>query len=169
MSDDETKRLVRWLADVEAIKQLKHTYCGLCDDNYAADPLAALFTEDAVWDGGPIGSHEGREAIRTFFQGSSARVPFALHLVTNPVIEVDGDTATGKWYLWEPLVYALPGGQEAWWMSARYDDTYRRTPDGWRFQRVKITMRMLAPYAKGWGEARITDVYAALREGRGAA
>lgn len=163
MSDEDTRRLVRRLADIEAIRQLKHVYCGLCDDNYDADPLAALFTEDAVWDGGPIGRHEGREAIRRFFLGSSKRVPFALHLVTNPIIEVDGDTATGRWYLWEPLVYAMPGGNEAWWMSARYDDRYRRTAEGWKFAHVTITMKMLAPYDQGWGGTRLHDAYGKVR------
>ena len=132
MTDPDTARLVRELADIEAIRQLKHRYCALCDANYDADPLAELFTEDAVWDGGPIGAHTGREAIRSFFRGSPNRVPWALHMVTNPIIEVDGDSATGQWYLWEPLVYALPEGNEAWWMSARYDDRYRRTPQGWK-------------------------------------
>lgn len=164
MSDDQTMKLVRQLADIEAIKQLKHVYCDLCDDDYDANPLAELFTEDAVWDGGPIGAHVGREAIRDFFKGTPARVRFALHMVTNPIITVEGDCATGRWYLWEPLVYALPGGDEAWWMSARYDDRYRRTGTGWKFERVAITMKMLAPYEKGWGGARITDVYAELRQ-----
>lgn len=163
MIDDDTARLVRRLADIEAIRQLKHRYCGLCDDGYDADPLAELFTEDAVWDGGPIGAHHGREAIRAFFRGSSARVPFALHLVTNPIIDVDGDAATGRWYLWEPLAYAFPDGERAYWMSARYDDRYRRTAQGWKFERVAITMKMLAPYDEGWAPARIRDVYAALR------
>lgn len=164
MPDADTKKQIQWLADIEAIRQLKHVYCGLCDDNYDADPLAALFTEDAVWDGGPIGMHHGREAIRRFFQGSPARVPWALHMVTNPIIQVDGDAATGRWYLWEPLVYALPGGNQAYWMSARYDDVYARTVDGWKFKRVTISMKLLAPYDKGWGAERITDVYAAFRK-----
>lgn len=164
MPDADTKKQIQRLADIEAIKQLKHVYCGLCDDNYDADPLAALFTEDAVWDGGPIGMHHGREAIRRFFQGSPARVPWALHMVTNPIIEVDGDAATGRWYLWEPLVYALPGGNQAYWMSARYDDVYARTVDGWKFKRVAISMKLLAPYDRGWGAERITDVYAAFRK-----
>ena len=40
MTDEDTARLVRRLADIEAIRQLKHRYCGLCDDGYDADPLA---------------------------------------------------------------------------------------------------------------------------------
>ncbi len=46
---------------------------------------------------------------------------------------------------------------------ARYDDRYRRTAQGWKFERVAITMKMLAPYDEGWAPARIRDVYAALR------
>jgi uncharacterized protein (TIGR02246 family) len=159
MQTDDTAKLVRWLADIEAIKQLKHTYCGFCDAGYDADGIASLFTEDAVWDGGPMGTHDGREAIRTFFQGSSKRVPFALHMVVNPIIQVDGDTATGSWYLWQPMVYALPEGEHAYWMSARYDDRYRRTPQGWQFERVAITLKVLAPYEKGFAGNRIDDVY----------
>ena len=106
-----------------------------------------------------MGTHDGREAIRTFFQGSSKRVPFALHMVVNPIIQVDGDTATGSWYLWQPMVYALPEGEHAYWMSARYDDRYRRTPQGWQFERVAITLKVLAPYEKGFAANRIDDVY----------
>ena len=58
----------------------------------------------------------------------------------------------------------MPWGNEAWWMSDRYDDRYRRTPQGWKFERVAITMKLLAPYAGGWGEARINDVYRAFRK-----
>lgn len=40
---------------IESIKQLEARYCAACaacDDGYDPDRLAALFTEDAVWDGG---------------------------------------------------------------------------------------------------------------------
>ena len=46
---------IQRLEDIEAIKQLKARYCGLCDDGYPADDLAELFTEDAIWDGGALG------------------------------------------------------------------------------------------------------------------
>jgi uncharacterized protein (TIGR02246 family) len=154
--------LLQRLLDAEAIRHLKHRYCALCDANYDADGLAALFTEDAVWDGGLMGVHHGREAIRRFFTGSSARVPFALHMVTNPIIAVEGDRASGSWYLWQPMVYTLPGGEQAYWMSARYDDRYVRVEQEWLFERVTISLRMLAPYASGWAPDRITNVYGGL-------
>ena len=95
MSLEDLERRVKVLEDIEEIKRLKRTYCAYCDDNYDADALAALFTEDAVWDGGMRGKNEGREAIRSFFQQAPQRLPFALHMVLNPIIEVEGDTAKG--------------------------------------------------------------------------
>jgi hypothetical protein len=83
-------------------------------------------------------------------------------MVTNPIIEVDGDTATGSWYLWQPMVYALPEGDQAYWMSVRYDDRYRREPQGWRFEYVRITLKVLSPYDQGFAKARIADVYGTL-------
>lgn len=63
---------VRRLEAVEAIRRLKSRYCQLCDDGYSPDALAALFTKDAVWAGGPQrGVHQGQQAIRAFSSGSA--------------------------------------------------------------------------------------------------
>lgn len=142
---------IRKLLDIEEIKQLKARYAAACDDDYAPDVLAALFTEDAVWDGAFMGHAQGREAIRQFFAGASAMVAFAVHGISNPIIEVDGDRATGRWYLFQPM--AMRGGDQAYWFCARYDDLYVRTADGWKFQSVKITPRAFSPYDAGFGKA----------------
>jgi len=147
---------VQRLEDIEAIRVLKHRYATLCDEGYQADPLAALFTEQAIWDGGMLGRFEGREAIRAFFAGCATTVPFAIHHLGNPIIEVSGDEATGHWFLLEPLVFAK--GSQAFWMAARYHDRYLRTPDGWRFADVKIELTMLSPYEAGFGKARIAEL-----------
>ena len=141
------------LEAVEAIRLLKARYCALCDADYPPDELAVLFTEDAVWDGGPFGTHRGRAAIRAFFSGSADRVAFAIHHVTNSAIEVTGETATGTWYLWQPMV--MRPGERALWLAARYEDRYVRTPEGWRFAHVRVVVRMLAPYEAGFGPERI--------------
>ncbi len=138
------------LEDIEAIQQLKYRYAALCDQDYEADGLAELFTQDAIWDGGSMGLNEGREAIRTFFRATPAVMPFAIHHVINPAIQVDGDQATGCWYLWQPCVVAE--GNQAVWMAGRYDDQYRREEGGWRFSHVKIELRMLSPYEDGWAK-----------------
>ena len=94
MSLEDIERRLRALEDLEEIKSLKARYCAYCDDNYDADKIASLFVEDAIWDGGIRGKAEGRDEIRNFFINASGRLPFAIHMVMNPIIEVNGDTAT---------------------------------------------------------------------------
>jgi ketosteroid isomerase-like protein len=149
-SDPEAQ--IRRLADIEALKTLKHRYAAYCDDGYNADGIASLFTEDAVWDGGPFGRFEGREAIREFFTGLPEAVDWACHYMLNPVIEVDGDAATGAWLLWQPLV--LKKDSQAMWISARYDDTYVRVGDEWLHKSVEVDIQAFSPYEKGFGKMR---------------
>lgn len=80
------------------------TECAHCDEPYDPDGIASLLTEDGVWDGGPFGLAEGHEGIRTFFAEVSNQVSFANHYVSTPIIEIDGDNATGRWDLWQPMV-----------------------------------------------------------------
>jgi len=84
---DELQNRVRILVDADAIRNLKARYAAYCDDNYNPDKIAELFVEDAVWESGPLGRFEGREAIRQFFQGASKIFTFALHYGLNPQIE----------------------------------------------------------------------------------
>ncbi len=156
MRQDDFEARLRWLEDIEHLKQLKYRYAGYCDDDYDAEQLAPLFTENAIWDGGPMGRYEGREAIREFFAGTSSVVPFAIHHVTNPILEIDGDRATGRWYLWQPVVFAQ--GNQALWMAARYDDVYRREDGVWRFEHVTVTLRMLSPYEQGFAKLRMAEI-----------
>jgi len=156
MSTTDIERRLRRLEDLEAIRQLKHRYAAYCDDGYDAERLAPLFVEDAVWNGGVLGRFEGREAIRRFFVSCSKLVPFAIHQVTNELLEIDGDRATGRWYLWEPIVFAK--GDQALWMAARYDDRYRRVHGTWLFETVTIELRLLSPYEQGFAKVRIAEV-----------
>jgi hypothetical protein len=150
----ELEKTVQRLADIEDIKQLKARYASACDDNYNPDTLAPLFAEDAVWDGSTMGFAEGRESIREFFAAASALVPFAVHQVSNPLIEIDGDTATGEWFLWQPMVFQ---GQ-ALWMSAVYHDKYVRQDGKWLYQHLKLNIRMRTPFEEGPAKTLIVDV-----------
>jgi len=46
---ERMERRLQALEDAEAIRNLKSRYAALCDDNYDADGIAALFAEDATW------------------------------------------------------------------------------------------------------------------------
>ncbi|MFP6654669.1 MAG: nuclear transport factor 2 family protein [Myxococcota bacterium] len=156
MNNSDLLARIQRLEDIESLKQLKARYAAYCDDNYNEDELAPLFTEEAIWDGGAMGRFEGRAAIREFFAASDQVVPFAIHHVTNPILEVDGDHAKGRWYLWQPCTFAE--GNQALWMAGTYDDRYRRENGQWLFEQVTITLRMLSPYEAGWAKTPIMEI-----------
>jgi hypothetical protein len=150
----DLEKTVQRLADIEAIKQLKARYASACDDDYNPDKLASLFAEDAVWDGSILGYAEGRDGIREYFAAASGLVPFAVHQVSNPLIEIDSDRATGEWFLWQPMVFR---GQ-ALWLSAVYHDRYVRVDGQWLYQHLKLEVRMLTPFEEGPAKTRIVEV-----------
>ena len=147
---------LRRLEDIQALTVLKHRYCEYCDDSYNAEKIATLFTEDATWNGGALGRARTRAKIAIYFAASSQLVPFAIHHVTNPLIEVDGDRAACRWYLWQPMV--MRDVEDALWYAARYDDVCVRQDGVWLFQSVEITTRMLSPYAAGFRQTPILDL-----------
>jgi ketosteroid isomerase-like protein len=152
MSLEDVERRLKTLEDIEAIKRLKARYCAYCDNNYDADNLANLFTEDAVWEADMRGKAEGREEIRNFFIRARQRLPFAIHIVMNPIIAVDGDKAKGTWYLLQACTYAE--GDQAVWGSARYDEEYVRVKGEWKFKNLKLTSFFWTPYDQGWVRKR---------------
>ena len=52
---ERIERRLQALEDAEAIRNLKARYAALCDNQYDADGIASLFTEDAVWESPALG------------------------------------------------------------------------------------------------------------------
>ncbi len=100
-----------------------------------------------------MGRCEGRDAIRDFFVNASEAVAFALHHVTNPIVDVDGDVAEARWMLWEPIVYTIDDA--AYWMAATYHDRCRRVVGKWFFSSMRVELRMLSPCDEGFARTRV--------------
>jgi ketosteroid isomerase-like protein len=103
--------------------------------------VASLFTGDGVWRMPDIPVElSGREEIR----GWGARVPDVVKFLvqtTHPgIIELDGDSASGRAYIQE-LIGLHNGASEL--NYAIYHDRYRRTEDGWRFSERVYEIRYL--------------------------
>ena len=147
---------VQRLVDIEDIKILKRRYARFCDDGYDPDGIASCFTEDGVWDGGPLGFAESRAGIREYFQNAPNRVSYAVHYTTNPIIEIQGDRADGTWYLWQPMV--MTSGDQAMWLAAHYDERYRRVGEQWLIERLSIDVKSFSPYEAGFGQVRIAEI-----------
>lgn len=151
MTIEQLAERLHVLEDIEAIKCLKARYCAFCDDGYDPDGIASLFVEDGVWDGGEVfGKCEGQAAIKKFFTGAPKQLPFALHYVMNPIIEVDGETATGTWYLFQACTFAT--NNQAVWGAAKYNEAYVKVNGEWKFRRLTVTSRFWTPYEKGWAK-----------------
>ena len=135
------KRLTR-LEDIEAIKQLKARYCEICDDMHNPDKIAALFAEDAIWESGDFGKAQGHKAIQDLFRNFQKMFSFSQHNITNPIIEVDGNRATGIWYIMGPWTYAESNEEK--WLALRYDDDYVKVNGQWKYHHLRVALRMTA-------------------------
>jgi hypothetical protein len=150
------------LADVEAvqaIERLKARYAELVDRRMSkgraregealarvADEIAELFTEDAVWDGGPaLGVARGRDELRARMCQPTLR--FSWHYFLKPRIEVSGDSAKARWDILSPCT--TQDGRPHW-MAGFEDDEYRCEAGVWRHARMKLTCVFLAPHDRGW-------------------
>ncbi len=146
--------------DLEAIRRLKHyNYCH-CVDRAVAGEAAAIeetvsrFTDDVVADFTGFPLAEGREAVTAFYaQGVPAILSYSQHHVFNEVIDVDGDRATGRWYVHCPVVFteASPVGQVApGLVMGRYQEEYVREDAVWKWRRIVALLDVVAPGETPW-------------------
>lgn len=140
---------IRLLEDIEAIRKLKAKYCAACDADHDPDLLGPLFAEDATWEATVMSKATGREAIKTLLGavGSSGRIRNSAHHAINPIIEVDGDRATGHWRLIMLYTENLGDGRVRYQrIIGWYRESYVRKPEGWLFQSLFCQVEESAPY-----------------------
>jgi len=71
--------------------------------------------------------------VREWLGKALAAFPITIHAITNSTIELDGDRATGKTLVNNPMVIPQEdGGQHQFTVWAWYIDELVRTDDGWR-------------------------------------
>jgi ketosteroid isomerase-like protein len=96
----------------------------------------------------------GREAIRAGVERLQGQLDLFVQTTHPGVIQLDGDTATGRAYLSE-LIHMRDGSSHL--NYAIYHDRYQRTADGWKFAERVYELRYLdttpltgsAPHAPG--------------------
>jgi hypothetical protein len=135
------------LAVLEAERAIRRTmtrYMALCDvpsGGLENETLAALFSEDAVWQGiGPqyaekFGALTGRESIVAMLARYLPPAPHFrvnTHFLTSETIDVDAlaTQATGRWIMLQASSY-VAGGAE--WVSARLEVDFVPGADGKRW------------------------------------
>src|SRR5690348_11180036 len=90
------------MSDKEEIRELLARYCFALDAE-RFDEMAGLFTEDGVWETA-FGTGTGRDGITAQARRiASGERPRRVHLTTNIVIDITGDTAMARsnWVLFQ--------------------------------------------------------------------
>jgi len=95
------------------------------------------FTPDGVLEL-PFGRFEGRSAIEAMQQPKIGNGSH--HLSSNHMIAIDGDTASARSYVIATHIFDLAKPRDIAQAGGWYDYELRRTPKGWRFARVKLTI-----------------------------
>jgi SnoaL-like domain len=95
------------------------------DNGYA---YADLFAAD-----GTFGQTRGRDELAKLAKQTARGPQTAWHFIVNHVIEPTEDGAKGQEYLVH-LRYGEPEQPNIVWGGGHYEDTYVKTPNGWRFK-----------------------------------
>jgi hypothetical protein len=122
--------------DVHEIEQLKYRYTR-CLDLKLWDDFANTLTTDVSASYGPKLAFAGRDQVVDFMRTSLGPAIITVHHVHHPEISIDGDEASGTWYLQDTVLVTehrmmLRG-------AAFYDDRYVRTDAGWRIAATRYT------------------------------
>ncbi|NLG47693.1 nuclear transport factor 2 family protein [Gordonia sp. (in: high G+C Gram-positive bacteria)] len=123
--------------DIRAIETLKYRYLRAVDTKDWAG-LEATLTADVRTDygsqfGGQPLTFPDRASVLAYFRKAMGGTLVSEHHVGHPIIEIDAadpTVATGSWYLQDRVI--VPDHDVMIIGAAFYEDTYRKTDDGWR-------------------------------------
>ena len=134
------------------IQELQSKYA-LAHDLTDPDMYASVFTEDAeLYGAGGRLLAKGRQAFhdigvndRKRFNKDAAdgerRFGALRHVITNPIIELTGDTSA-KGFCYVTTVVVRPGGGPEILSLGRYEDEYRKVDGAWLIAKREIVMDM---------------------------
>lgn len=153
-TSDIEKRLKR-IEDLEEIRTLRMTYHYYINEGMF-ERVSELFAEDGALDFGYIAKASGREEIERTFLKLPNNAQFVKQYIHNHLVQLDGDRATGVCYL--DARYVQEG--ESLIVAAKFDEIYRRTPEGWRIELMKVQTYFSVPIAEGWAGTDLDRVKA---------
>ena len=124
------------MADREDIIERINLY-GFAMDTQRWDLFDRIFTEDCDADYGETSHWTDRESFKADFGSFHELFDATQHVMTNHLVEVNGDRASAHTYGSWRLVRHGAGDPPVWDGTGYYDDRLVRTEGGWRIdQRV---------------------------------
>ena len=96
--------------------------------------LDTVYTPDARIDYTTSGGIKGEyPEVRTWLAKALSPFTMTQHLISNSVVQIDGDTATARTMVFNPMgTEDGKGGLKLFYVGAWYDDKLVRSEDGWR-------------------------------------
>ena len=138
------------LVDKDAIKELVYEWDYLSDEGKPDEVIDRFCTDDVVFDAGAFGTAEGKEEFQAVAEELfDEELLFTRHMRHNPVVDVDGEEATGKWYAEIP---SITGDGEAVWILGTYELDFRRVDGEWKISRYTFEATYATPYDAGWAD-----------------
>lgn len=146
MSENSTlEQRIQRLEDVESIKKLQAVYGHHVDKGWNGkevdfEVLPSLFTEDATWVCEAMGVNvKGINNIVDMLKEQTAGGELGMHSFTNPIIDINGNTATGKYLLW----VGVKNDGVANLVYQSEDVEYQRTSEGWKISAIHLHFAQL--------------------------
>jgi 3-phenylpropionate/cinnamic acid dioxygenase small subunit len=98
--------------------------------------LDTCFAQGAQIDYTSTGGEKGPYSeLRRWLEKVLAPFAVTMHFLGNTTVELDGDRARTRTYLWNPMGFRKADGELHWFtVSAHYVDELVRTDHGWRIQ-----------------------------------
>ena len=116
------------ISDRLEIQDLFARYSFAIDDRNW-DELDRVFTPDAKIDYTETGGAKGNfTEIKAWLPEALSRFPKYQHMVATTQLKLNGDHATSRTILFNPMTY----GNQVFFIGLWYRDKLVRTPDGWR-------------------------------------
>lgn len=143
------------LEDIDEVRKVKYMYFYLSDNAIIAGDKAMyaksvkeLFLENSTAEWTGLGHHEGIDALAKFFTGFIDTANWSMHSGKNPIIKVNGDTATGTFYLHVALT--MKKENKATWIAGRYDDNFKKVNGKWYIKDIRGHFYYWTPFDEGW-------------------
>ena len=113
-----------------------------------------LFADGFVAELDYAGTITTRTQLLKVLNAIAASRSMGCHQMLMPLIEVDGDKATGTWYMFGCGTSKRPEGEQANWVQSKYENEYVRVDGRWKLSHLKFILNFQTPYDEGWVKTR---------------
>jgi hypothetical protein len=147
---------LRELEDRVEIQEMLARY-GRCLDGHDWEGFRALFADDLHADHGVVAPPiDGLDTFMAAVKLMAGFMEYGQHYVTNAEVEIRGDEATARAFVLAMHDVILDGERQLVPAGGWYEDSLRRTPDGWEIYRLIVH--------ETWLDDRVAKIYEPTRQ-----